>query len=165
MDSEISDKENETYKLLLKQIDSLINIKEPLITSFSNITGALKETFTKISWVGFYFTKENHLFLGPFQGKVACTQIELGKGVCGTSAKNKISQVVPNVHEYPGHIACDVESNSEIVVPILNNDEVYGVLDLDSTEFEAFNEKDKYWLEKICELISNKLDLTKIITN
>ena len=127
----------ETYNLLLLQINNLINVKDPLITNFSNITAALKQTFEKISWVGFYFLKENRLYLGPFQGKVACTRIELGKGVCGTSALKKETQIVPNVHEFPGHIACDIESNSEIVIPMIFNDKV--------------------WLEKICELISNKL--------
>jgi L-methionine (R)-S-oxide reductase len=146
-----------TYNLLFKQIENLINTKDPLITNFSNITAALKQTFEKISWVGFYFLNANTLFLGPFQGKVACTRIEMGKGVCGTSAKNKKAQIVPNVHEFPGHIACDVETNSEIVIPIIKKDIVFGVLDLDSKDFYAFDEVDKIWLEKICELISNKL--------
>lgn len=153
----------ETYDLLLRQIDALINPAEPLITGFSNITGALKETFPKISWVGFYFVKDNNLFLGPFQGKVACTKIKIGEGVCGTCAKFKVTQIVPNVHNFPGHIACDVESNSEIVVPLFYNNKVYGVLDLDSKSFSAFDETDKFGLEKIIELVSNKLDLSKKI--
>ncbi len=149
----------EVYSLLFKQIDGLLNPEDPIITNLSNIGAALKQTFGKISWVGFYITKDNLLYLGPFQGKVACTKIQFGKGVCGTSAATKQTIIVPNVHEFPGHIACDVESNSEIVVPIIFENEVYAVLDLDSTEFSAFNEIDKLWLEKICNLISEKLKL------
>jgi len=155
----------ETYKLLHQQVDSLLDGGDPLITSFSNIVAALKQTFFKISWVGFYFAHNENLYLGPFQGKVACTRIKIGNGVCGTSAETKLTQVVPNVHEFPGHIACDVESNSEIVVPLFNANEVYAVLDLDSTEFSAFDETDKIWLEKISKLITNKLDLSKKILN
>jgi GAF domain-containing protein len=150
--------EREIYNLLLQQIDNLINTQDPLVTNFSNIAAALKQTFEKISWVGFYFLKGNTLYLGPFQGKVACTRIELGKGVCGTSALMKETQVVPNVHVFPGHIACDVETNSEIVIPIIYNNNLYGVLDLDSTKFSAFNETDKIWLEKICKIIADKLE-------
>ncbi len=163
MSIEKKENKSETYRLLLRQIDALLNPNEPLLTGFANITGALKETFPEISWVGFYFVKNNYLFLGPFQGKVACTRIKIGEGVCGTCANNKETQVVPNVHEFPGHIACDVESNSEIVIPIIFKENVYGVLDLDSKEFSAFNETDKTWLEKLAELISKKLDLTKNI--
>jgi len=153
----------EQYKLLIKQIEGLINPRDPIVTNLSNIIGAIKQTFSKISGVGLYLVKEAHLYLGPFQGKVACTKIEVGKGVCGTSADTKQAQVVPDVHEFPGHIACDVESNSEIVVPLIYNDNVYGVLDLDSTEFAAFDVVDKVWLEQICKLISSKLDLEKSI--
>ena len=148
--------------LLFQQVDGLLNKNEPIITNLSNITAALKQTFSKISWVGFYLLKDNLLYLGPFQGKVACTRIEVGKGVCGSAADKIETQVVRNVHEFPGHIACDVESNSEIVIPVLTKDNlVCGVLDLDSTEFSAFGEIDKIWLEKICKLISEKLELNK----
>lgn len=151
----------EKYKLLFQQINGLLNSSEPLVTNFSNVSAALKQSFDKISWVGFYFLKNEILYLGPFQGKVACTRIKIGSGVCGTTVQTKVSQVVPDVHKFPGHIACDVESNSEIVIPILFNDKIYGVLDLDSTEFSAFDETDKIWLEKICKLISDKLELNK----
>ena len=146
-----------TYNLLCQQIDNLIDAKDPLITNFSNITAAIKQTFEKISWVGFYFLQGDILYLGPFQGNVACTRIDLGKGVCGISAVQKKPQIVPDVHKFPGHIACDVETNSEIVIPIIKDDKVFGVLDLDSKNFSAFEETDKIWLEKICELISDKL--------
>ena len=151
------------YKLLMRQIEELLNDSDPIVTNLSNIVAALKQTFEKISWIGFYLIKNTQLYLGPFQGKVACTKIEMGKGVCGTSAETKKSQVVPNVHEFPGHIACDVESKSEIVIPLMYNDEVYGVLDLDSTEFAAFDDIDKVWLEQICRLVKSKLNLSKSI--
>lgn len=164
MSQEISIDKNldieETYKILLLQIENLININDPLITNLSNITAALKQSFEKISWVGFYFTKDDFLYLGPFQGKVACTKIKFGTGVCGKSAENKKTIVVPNVHEFPGHIACDVETNSEIVIPVIVKNEIIGVLDLDSKDFSAFNQTDWHYLEKICELITKKLDLS-----
>jgi GAF domain-containing protein len=148
----------EEYKLLVKQIEGLLNPHDPIVTNLANITAAINQTFKKVSWVGFYLTKKNKLFLGPFQGKVACTQIKIGEGVCGTAAIKKETIVVPNVHEFPGHIACDVESNSEIVVPLINNENVCGVLDLDSKEFSTFCNIDKIWLEKICTLIVEKLN-------
>lgn len=152
----------EKYKLLFKQITQLINDSDPIITNLANVTAAIKQTFNKVSWVGFYLAIKDKLFLGPFQGKVACTKIEIGKGVCGTAAKTLETQVVPNVHEFPGHIACDVESNSEIVVPLVKNGKVYGVLDLDSTEFSTFTSVDKIWLEKIVKVISDRINFEKI---
>lgn len=158
--TDINKTKTEQYKLLLQQIDGLLNKDEPIITNLANVVAALKQTFSKISWVGFYLAKNNNLFLGPFQGKVACTKIEIGKGVCGTAAKLQESQIVPNVHEFPGHIACDVESNSEIVVPLIYGENIYAVLDLDSTDFSNFDETDKYWLERICSLIEKQLSLS-----
>lgn len=155
--------DEEIYQSLIPQIENLISVDEPIISSLSNITAALKESFDKISWVGFYLTKDSKLFLGPFQGKVACTSIEFGKGVCGTSALKKETIIVENVHEFPGHIACDSGSNSEIVVPIIKNKFVYGVLDLDSYQFSSFNQLDNKYLEIICNLISTKLPIEKII--
>jgi len=157
--------DEEIYKSLIPQIENLISVEEPIISSLSNITAALKESFDKISWVGFYLTKGQKLYLGPFQGNVACTSIEFGKGVCGTSALKKETIIVENVHEFPGHIACDSRSNSEIVVPIIKNDFVYGVLDLDSYQFSSFNQIDKKYLEMICNLISKKLPIEKLFYN
>jgi len=153
----------EQYKLLFNQINSLINNENPLITNLSNIVAAINQSFDKISWIGFYFAKNDQLFLGPFQGKVACTRIEFGRGVCGTAVATKLSQVVPDVHEFPGHIICDADSNSEIVIPILVNNEIFGVLDLDSTKFSAFTTIDQLWLEKICNLLTEKLNFKKNI--
>lgn len=149
--------EEEIYKSLLPQIESLLNHNEPLISNFANVTAALKEAFDKISWVGFYFLKDNTLFIGPFQGKTACTAIQMGKGVCGTSAKNKETIVVEDVDKFPGHIACDANSKSEIVVPLIKNEKVIGVLDIDSHEYAAFGQIDKKYLEKLLQIITGKL--------
>ncbi len=151
------------YNLLLKQIDSIIDNSDPVITNLANITAALKQTFDKISWAGFYLLKNNKLYLGPFQGNVACTKISIGKGVCGKSFEQNKTLIVPDVHKFPGYIACEIETNSEIVLPIHHNNKPVGVLDLDSNNFSAFYEIDRQGLEKICKLISTKLDLSREI--
>lgn len=151
--------DEEIYRQILPQIESLINPDEPFISNLANVAAALKETFDKISWVGFYLLKDDRLYLGPFQGKVACSVIELGKGVCGTSAIKKETLIVEDVHKFPGHIACDGGSNSEIVVPLIKDNIVYGVLDLDSYSFAAFNNTDKRFLENLCNILVNKLEL------
>ena len=151
----------EKYKLLIKQLSGLLNGKDPLISNLSNLTAALKQTFDKISWVGFYISEDRKLYLGPFQGKVACVSIEPGKGVCGTAAVNKESIIVADVDKFPGHIVCDADSKSEIVVPILNkNGSLYGVLDLDSTEYSAFDEIDKQYLEEISVFLTDNIIIT-----
>ncbi len=151
----------EKYKLLIKQLSGLLNSEDPLISNLSNLTAALKQTFDKISWVGFYIFEERKLYLGPFQGRVACTSIEPGKGVCGTSAVNKESIIVADVDKFPGHIVCDTDSKSEIVVPIINKDgSLYGVLDLDSTEYSAFNDIDKKYLEEISVFLIDNIIIT-----
>lgn len=154
--------DEEKYKILLTQLNALVNLDEPIISNLANIIAALKDSFNKISWVGFYILKETKLYLGPFQGKVACTIIELGKGVCGTSANEKETIIVDNVHEFSGHIACDGGSNSEIVVPLIYKDRLYGVLDLDSYEYSSFSNIDKFYLENLCSLLSNKLNFDKL---
>jgi len=141
----------ESYSLLLSQIDSLLNVKDKLISNLANLSAAIMQTFPKFNWVGFYLRDNNYLYLGPFQGKVACAKIEIGKGVCGTSAIKEETILVPNVYEFPGHIFCDSESKSEIVVPIIINRSVWGVLDIDSPEFNTFDETDKKYLEEIVE--------------
>ena len=158
MDIEVKDG-IENYEDLLPQVEALMDVKEPVITNLANFTALLNQNFSKISWIGFYLFDGEKLVLGPFQGKVACTIIKIGKGVCGTSAEKKQTMIVENVHEFPGHIACDGGSNSEIVVPLVVNDNLFGVLDLDSYDFSAFNENDKFYLERFCELLINKLDL------
>ena len=153
----------EIYKSLLPQIEALINDEEPLISNLANVTAALKEAFNKISWAGFYLLKEKKLFLGPFQGKVACTIIDIGKGVCGSSAASQNTIIVDDVGKFPGHIACDSGSRSEIVIPLMKGDTIFGVLDLDSYELSSFSETDKKYLELLCDLITKKLPIEKLI--
>lgn len=145
------------YEMLVKQIKHLLDKNDNIISNLSNFTAALKQTFNKISWVGFYLYDGNELYLGPFQGKVACTKIKIGDGVCGTSAEKMKTIIVPDVDKFPGHIACDAESRSEIVVPIIKGDRLYGVLDLDSTSLNAFNETDKKYLEKLVHFLVNEI--------
>ncbi|MEW5843443.1 MAG: GAF domain-containing protein [Bacteroidota bacterium] len=161
IDKNLSD--GKIYESILPQIDSLLNAEEPLISSLSNVTAALKEAFEKISWVGFYISKGDKLFLGPFQGKVACTVINVGNGVCGTAALKKETIIVEDVDKFPGHIACDSGSKSEIVVPLIVNGKVIGVLDLDSYQYSAFNNTDKKYLEMLCFILVNRLKLEKAI--
>ncbi len=127
------------------------------ITTLSNASALLNTYLDDISWVGFYLFKDSKLILGPFQGRVACTTIELNKGVCGKCASTLETVIVPNVHEFEGHIACDSRSNSEIVLPIIINNKLYGVLDIDSTSFNRFNETDKENLEVFINYLSIKL--------
>lgn len=148
---------NEQYILLENQIYSLLDSKDRMISNLSNFCAALKQSFEKISWVGFYFFDGEKLFLGPFQGKVACTNILIGNGVCGTAAKEKRTIVVPNVNEFPGHIFCDAESKSEIVVPIVKDDSLLAVLDVDSNEFDSFNSIDQLHLEKLCNFLTENI--------
>lgn len=148
---------DEQYILLIKQIKSLLNKNDHLITNLANLSAALKQTFSKISWVGFYLFDGEKLYLGPFQGKIACTEIKIGSGVCGTTAQKKETIIVYDVDKFPGHIACDVESKSEIVVPILKDDKLFGVLDLDSTEYGSFNETDKKFLEELTDYLSKEI--------
>ncbi|NCS87446.1 MAG: guanylate cyclase [Ignavibacteria bacterium CG2_30_36_16] len=147
----------EKYKTLETQLRVLLNKDENEISNLSNFTAALKETFDKISWVGFYIFDDKKLFLGPFQGKVACTSIEIGRGVCGAAAEKLETIIVPDVNSFNGHIACDTESKSEIVVPIIKDKKLWGVLDLDSTAYNSFNATDKIYLEIFCKFLSEKI--------
>jgi len=138
----------ETYRLLLPQIQELTAKEEDRIANMANITAALKQAFG-FFWVGFYLVKGDELVLGPFQGPVACTRISYGKGVCGTAWKERRTIIVPDVEQFPGHIACNSESKSEIVVPLFENGEIIGVLDIDSDRLNTFDEIDAAYLEKI----------------
>ncbi len=152
----------QAYKELIKQTDALIYEGEPHVTALSNFAALFFHSLDYVSWCGFYLLFEGRLILGPFQGKVACEFIEIGKGVCGTSAEKRVTIIVENVHEFPGHIACDADSKSEIVVPLIVNENLYGVLDLDSYDFSAFNEIDKIYLEKAVANLLQKIDLGKL---
>ena len=142
----------EMYETLLPQIASLVGNETDLIANMANIAAALKQTFG-FFWVGFYLVKEDELVLGPFQGPIACTRIRLGRGVCGTAWKEARTLIVPDVEQFPGHIACSSDSKSEIVVPILQQGEVVGVLDIDSNELDSFDTIDARYLEEICTYI------------
>jgi GAF domain-containing protein len=147
---------DEIYSELLPQIKSLIEDESDLIANLANVTSALKQAFPSFSWVGFYLMKGGELVLGPFQGKLACTRIKIGSGVCGTAVLKKETIIVPDVEEFPGHIYCDPDSRSEIVVPIIKDGEVLGVLDIDSYELDNFDETDKFYLEKLVEILLGK---------
>ncbi|MDB3905076.1 GAF domain-containing protein [Crocinitomicaceae bacterium] len=137
------------YESVCVQMDALLSIKDNKISNMANFTALLKSSFD-FFWVGFYIIESDELVLGPFQGPVACTRISKGKGVCGTAWCDQRSIVVGDVHEFPGHIACNAASKSEIVIPLIYDGEVIGVLDIDSTELDCFDEVDKEWLEKLC---------------
>ncbi|MEL7646509.1 MAG: GAF domain-containing protein [Sedimentibacter sp.] len=134
-------------------LEGLISEEEDWLANLSNASALLWMLMEDINWAGFYLYKNNELVLGPFQGKPACTHIQLGKGVCGTAAKNMATELVKNVHEFPGHIACDTQSNSEIVIPIAASGRLVGVLDIDSPKLGRFDEEDKANLEQFVYLI------------
>lgn len=149
--------EEEKYRLLDSQLKALLVKQDNLISNLSNLTAAIKDTFEKVSWVGFYLFDGDKLFLGPFQGKVACTNIKIGIGVCGTSAAKRETIIVPDVDKFPGHIACDSNSKSEIVIPLIQNDKLLGVLDLDSHAYNSFGKIDKEYLEEICKFLCEEI--------
>jgi L-methionine (R)-S-oxide reductase len=142
------------YVELLPQLASLVDGEPDLVANLANIAAALRECLPSASWVGFYVRRGDQLVLGPFQGKVACVRIAFGRGVCGTAAAERRTLVVPDVEQFPGHIACDAGSRSEIVVPIVQHDRVVAVLDVDSYELAAFDDVDAYHLGRIAELAS-----------
>jgi len=143
----------EQYESLLPQIKGLLDGEQDIVANLANVAAALKEQFNWL-WVGFYLVKNDELVLGPFQGPVACTRIKKGKGVCGTSWAKAETLIVPDVEKFPGHIACTSLSKSEIVVPIIRNNKVLGVLDVDSIELNHYDETDKKFLEQIVELLN-----------
>lgn len=155
IDKTLSDEEK--YRLLINQLKSLLRKEDNFISNLSNLTSALKNTFEKISWVGFYLFDGRKLYLGPFQGKIACTQIGIGNGVCGTSAKEQRTIIVPDVDKFPGHIVCDGGSKSEVVVPIFKDGELFGVLDIDSYQYDSFNDTDRIFLEEICNFLGTEI--------
>lgn len=143
-----------TYQTVLSQAQALVSDETNRLANMSNVCSLLHHSFC-FWWTGFYFVDGEELVLGPFQGPVACTRIGYGKGVCGAAWKENVAQVVPNVHEFVGHIACNSESNSEVVVPITENGKIIGVLDVDSKEYDTFDETDVHYLTEIIRLIWN----------
>lgn len=148
----------ESYKLIQAQLKSLLENETIVISNLGNTSALLNLALNDINWVGFYLIKNDELILGPFQGKPACNHIQVGKGVCGTAVSQGKTQLVPDVHAFPGHIACDSESNSEIVIPIFVNNCVVGVLDIDSPIFNRFDEIDKEGLEEVVRILVNGCD-------
>lgn len=149
------DTPEDLYRSLLAQSLALIDGESDAIANLSNLSALLGTMLDRINWVGFYLMKNGELVLGPFQGKPACVRIQTGRGVCGTAVSNGQTQLVPDVHEFPGHIACDEASRSEVVVPLRKNDAIVGVLDIDSPEPGRFSETDAKWLEIWSEQISS----------
>lgn len=152
----------ESYKAILPQIASLVAGERDMIANMANVVAVLHETFG-FWWTGFYRVEGQQLVLGPFQGPVACTRIPYGKGVCGTAWQRAETVIVPSVHEFAGHIACSSASNSEIVVPIIRDEQVIAVLDIDSVDFGTFDEVDKGYLEEIAGMMQQSCG--KLTTN
>lgn len=145
------------YTAITDQLRALFNNVPYEIANFSNAAALLWQHLDDINWAGFYFMTDGILVLGPFQGKPACIRIPVGKGVCGTAVKEDRSLLVPDVHAFPGHIACDCASNSEIVIPIHKNGEIYGVLDIDSPVFDRFSDTDRLGLEQVVQVLEEML--------
>ena len=146
------------YGELNHQFSSLLSGERDGLANAANLTALLFQALPRINWVGFYFFRGGELVLGPFQGKVACTRIALGRGVCGTAAESRETVIVPDVHEFPGHIACDVASRSEIVVPLLHQEQLLGVLDLDSPDLARFDSEDSEGLNSLANQLVQKSD-------
>ena len=147
------------YAQLAEQLRSLLAGERDFIANAANFSSLLYHSLPDVNWVGFYLQREGELVLGPFQGKPACIRIAIGKGVCGTAAERRQTVLVDNVHEFPGHIACDSASNSEIVVPLVKQDQLIGVLDLDSPAFARFDEEDAAGLNELAAMFLDSSEL------
>ena len=145
------------YKVLCKQLSALTQDIPYPISNLANASALLWQELDKLNWAGFYLMENGILVLGPFQGKPACIEIPVGKGVCGTAVAEQKTQLVPDVHQFPGHIACDSASNSEIVIPIYKNGEIFGVLDIDSPYLNRFTEEDRVGLEAFVRVLETNL--------
>lgn len=143
----------EKYELLVEQAKALVAGESDWIANTANLSALLFNSLNNVNFAGVYRFENGELILGPFQGMPACVHIQMGKGVCGTAAQTEKTQIVPNVHEFQGHIACDSASNSEIVVPIFKDDQLWGVFDFDSTKLDNFDETDKKYLTEIANVI------------
>lgn len=148
---------NKQYELMLSQLKALLEDEHDMIANMANTSALLNESLPDINWVGFYLYKNEELILGPFQGKVACVHIPLDKGVCGKSARTRQIICVEDVHAFPGHIACDCASKSEIVIPLIKKDTLLGVLDIDSPQFARFSEEDAQYLQKAADILLQSL--------
>ena len=149
----------EFYQQLDEQVRALIGEERDAIANMANFSALLYHSLPDVNWVGFYLNHHDELILGPFQGKPACIRIAFGRGVCGTAAQNRETALVKNVHEFPGHIACDSASNSEIVLPMIADGHLYGVLDIDSPLLERFDKDDQTGLERLVKIFITKTDI------
>ena len=149
----------ELYSQLALQLKSLLEGERDFIANAANFASLLYYSLPDLNWAGFYLVKDGELVLGPFQGKPACVRIAIGKGVCGTAAEQRKTILVDNVHEFPGHIACDSDSNSEIVVPLIKDRELIGVLDLDSPSFARFDDEDAEGLNELVKVFMDSIGL------
>jgi L-methionine (R)-S-oxide reductase len=145
----------EQYEELLPQLKALLADESDTLANLANAAAALKQTFQQFSWAGWYILKQGELVLGPFQGNIACTRIALDRGVCGAAASRRETVIVPDVDAFPGHIACDGGSKSEIVVPLIRNGELLGVLDVDSYSYDTFDDVDRDYLEQVVGFIAS----------
>lgn len=150
---------SETYPQIIEQVQALIHDETDFLANMANTSSLLYHLLPEVNWVGFYLYREEQLILGPFHGKPACVRIAIGKGVCGTAAERKETVIVPDVHQFPGHIACDAASQSEIVVPMIKDGRLIGVLDIDSPIKNRFDETDQTYLEKIVEILCSQSQL------
>lgn len=147
------------YALMAKQLPHVLEGEKNFISNCANFSSLVFNSLDNLNWAGFYFMKRGELILGPFQGKTACVRIPVGKGVCGTAAAERQTVVVPDVHEFPGHIACDAASQAEIVIPLFNGDKVIGVLDIDSPVKNRFSQQDAAELEKLAAILLGLSDM------
>lgn len=150
---------SELYANLQSQLGSLLVDERDFVANAANLSALLYHSLPALNWAGFYIYKEGELVLGPFQGQPACVRIAIGKGVCGTAAQRRQTIIVPNVHDFPGHIACDSASNSEIVVPVIKDEQLIGVLDLDSPSLGRFDEEDARGLSDLVEVFVESTSL------
>jgi len=151
------------YERMLKQLSALLEGETDWLANLANSASHLFHTLDEVNWAGFYLMKNEELVLGPFMGKPACVRIPIGKGVCGTAVQERRVQRVPDVHQFPGHIACDAASRSEIVIPLIVNGKILGVLDIDSPVKERFDETDQVYLERYCEILINGTDWSPLL--
>ncbi|WP_289623472.1 GAF domain-containing protein [Alkalihalobacillus deserti] len=147
----------EKYKMVTKQLDALLKDENDLIANLANASALLSRFLDNVNWVGFYLLKEDELVLGPFQGLPACVRIPIGKGVCGTAVKKNETMLVPDVHQFPGHIACDAASRSEIVIPVRTDGIIVAILDIDSPILARFTPEEQFHLEKFVQVLEQHI--------
>lgn len=158
---EITGNRRNQYNQVIRQLQALIEGEKDWLANLANSASLLYHTLEHVNWVGFYLMKQNELVLGPFVGKPACVRIPIGKGVCGTAIASKQAQVVEDVHQFPGHIACDAETRSEIVIPLFVEGKIIGVLDIDSPELSRFTTEDLTYLEQYVKILLSNTDWTQ----